>query len=154
MHFIARVFYKPCLGDDEWFPVDSEYERKTLRALIRFKRAHPELGIQKISKPLFDQPVGTSGTTYCKPDFVITFKRNGDAKEKTVAIETMGFADANYEARKSRTHPLMFNKYRGLIQHSFAAGRTYELLKTFERELENFLRDGVQPLYPSLQHAQ
>lgn len=148
-----RCFMQPCLDDDCWFPVDSDYERRTLRELIHFKSDHPELGIIKISKPLFDQQVGTSQSKYCKPDFIVTFKRKGDDSEKEVAIETMGFADVDYEARKSRTHPLMLEKYKGLIQHCFAPGRTYDLLIAFRRELEEFLRDGAQPLYRSLQNG-
>jgi hypothetical protein len=56
----------------------------------------------------------------CLPDFVI--RADGeDGAANAAAIETMGFADADYRARKERSHALMARALDGapVIMHDF-----------------------------------
>ncbi|RAS09777.1 hypothetical protein [Ensifer adhaerens] len=145
-----RSFMQPCFDHDCWFPVDSDYERQTLRILIDVQRSHPQYNI-RISKPLFDTPIPGISKASCKADFVVNFARGESDVE--VAIETMGYTDQDYEERKGRTHPLMLALYKGLIQHRFVPGRKSELRRTFRAELMAFIERGEQPAYPTLAGA-
>lgn len=88
-------------------PVDSKLERNTLTALLNVaswlkrKPGTPELSLER---PLFDTEVYVNGEKkYVLPDFIVT-ARAPDGKTTRVVIETMGYEDSDYCARKSRQH--------------------------------------------------
>ncbi|MDO1935055.1 protein YagA, partial [Escherichia coli] len=88
-------------------PVDSKLERNTLTALLNVaswlkrKPGTPELSLER---PLFDTEVYVNGEKkYVLPDFIVT-ARAPDGKTARVVIETMGYEDSDYCARKSRQH--------------------------------------------------
>lgn len=82
-------------------PVDSDYERKALGALLYVVRKTAEQGAKiELEKPLFDLvPAGQS--MGCRPDFLV------HARGKTLCIETMGSNDPEYRARKVGIHAIM-----------------------------------------------
>ncbi|PXW51516.1 hypothetical protein DFO55_11888 [Grimontella sp. AG753] len=88
-------------------PVDSGLERSTLEGLATVagwmakKADSPALSLDK---PLFDIEVEIDGERgFVLPDFMVT-ARKGDGSLHTVVIETMGYTDENYCARKSVQH--------------------------------------------------
>ncbi|EJQ7129069.1 hypothetical protein N0M51_004567, partial [Shigella sonnei] len=60
--------------------------------------------IRSLERPLFDTEVYVNGEKkYVLPDFIVT-ARAPDGKTARVVIETMGYEDSDYCARKSRQH--------------------------------------------------
>ncbi|HHN6894833.1 TPA: hypothetical protein ACRO74_004637, partial [Escherichia coli] len=65
------------------------------------KPGTPELSLER---PLFDTEVYVNGEKkYVLPDFIVTAMAP-DGKTARVVIETMGYEDSDYCARKSRQH--------------------------------------------------
>jgi hypothetical protein len=88
----------PVLSRSLLLPVDSGYERSTALILLQVqswlnRRHHLDV---RLIKPLFDTPVGTARV---RPDFILELHTG-----KQVLVETMGSDDADYLARKERTH--------------------------------------------------
>lgn len=82
-------------------PVDSDYERQALNALLYVAKKSREQGtVVTIRKPLFDivPPGAEEG---CRPDFLV------QTGSRTICIETMGSVDPEYRDRKTRTHAIM-----------------------------------------------
>ncbi len=80
-------------------PIESHYERVVFQQLIKIQHSLQRRGITlTIEKPLFDLPVRDH---HCRPDFCLR------ASGKTIILEVMGSHEADYFARKARTHPLM-----------------------------------------------
>ncbi len=84
--------------------MDSKLERNTLTALLNvasWLKRKPELSLER---PLFDTEVYVNGEKkYVLPDFIVT-ARAPDGKTARVVIETMGYEDSDYCARKSGQH--------------------------------------------------
>ncbi|MPW21717.1 conserved hypothetical protein [Paraburkholderia piptadeniae] len=107
-------------------PLDSQYERITLKLLFRLMEWVKKHGVGvTLSKPLFDREVRQidKPSLWCRPDFELTFRSAGAVgvapRLHRLVIETMGADDPDYLARKSRTHEIM--KRRGiLIEHQVA----------------------------------
>lgn len=82
-------------------PVDSDYERQALGALLYVARKAAEQGTSvTIEKPLFDM-VPDGSDEGCRPDFLAR------VNERLISVETMGSNDPDYRARKRRTHAIM-----------------------------------------------
>lgn len=88
-------------------PVDSGLERSTLEGLATVagwmarKADAPSLCLEK---PLFDIEVDLNGEKgFVLPDFIVTALK-ADGSLHTVVIETMGYTDDDYCARKSVQH--------------------------------------------------
>ncbi|MTE92441.1 hypothetical protein F9B07_27485 [Escherichia coli] len=76
-------------GDDKFITTDY------------LQQCPPELSLER---PLFDTEVYVNGEKkYVLPDFIVT-ARAPDGKTARVVIETMGYEDSDYCARKSRQH--------------------------------------------------
>ncbi len=66
---------------------------------LKESQGTPELSLER---PLFDTEVYVNGEKkYVLPDFIVT-ARAPDGKTARVVIETMGYEDSDYCARKSR----------------------------------------------------
>jgi hypothetical protein len=92
--------------------VDSDYERQTLAILVQFQR---QMARRHQAAVIIDKPMESIGPetdaqgTPCPPlipDFVVT-ARYRDGGERRAVVETMGYADEGYRARKLRLHPEM-----------------------------------------------
>lgn len=94
---LYSAYAHPVANEDHWMLVDSDLERHTLRDLFSVCRwLESEKGILvEIDKPLH----AWQGTGE-RPDFVLTTKSKSGTKN--LVIETMGFDDPGYEARKNQ----------------------------------------------------
>lgn len=88
-------------------PVDSGLERSTLDGLVTvagWMAKKPEAPALSLEKPLFDIGVEIDGEKgFVLPDFMVTAQK-ADGSLHTVVIETMGYTDDDYCARKSVQH--------------------------------------------------
>lgn len=102
-----QVYLHPMDSEREYFLVDSDLERHTLRILRRdlskMKRASKPY---TIIKPLTDLTVADGkATAKVRPDFIL--RANPELKRDALIVETMGYEDVAYTTRKLETHRLM-----------------------------------------------
>ena len=125
---VLRAYLHPCLSESWLFPVDSDLERQTMAKLVEVGRrilAERELPLS-VSKPLFDlaePPEAAPGGQPeahepILPDFIVQAGEGATARR--VVVETMGYANAAYRARKLRLRPEMERLGGGpVIEHDF-----------------------------------
>ena len=100
-----RAYAQPIHNGRMFVPVESDFERKTLNAILAAQRELHRQGVDvAIGKPLFDTmtPDGP-----CRPDFMLEARSRMTGEVKTLVVEAMGFDSADYEAAKAITHPRM-----------------------------------------------
>ena len=125
---VLSAYLHPCVSERHLMLLDSDFERQTFAQLrsVQSWLGKQNLARVSIAKPLFDIWPEDQGRAEadprppCLPDFVIHADgENGAAN--AAAIETMGFADADYRARKERSHALMARALDGapVIMHDF-----------------------------------
>ena len=125
---VLRAYMHPCMSAAWLFPVDSDLERQTMMQLVAlgrwfdFRRGTP----LTIHKPLWDLTlaageVDASGDEVHEPiipDFIVE-AGEGQAARRAV-VETMGYAEEAYRARKRRLKPEMARLARApVIEHDF-----------------------------------
>jgi hypothetical protein len=126
---VLSTYLHPCVSERHLMLVDSDLERRTFMQLrsVQSWLDKQHLARMTIEKPLFDiWPDDDDGGAAadprppCLPDFVVR-AANKEGAVTAAAIETMGFADADYRARKERTHALMSCALGGapVIMHDF-----------------------------------
>jgi hypothetical protein len=112
---ILRVYAHPCISARDLMLVDSNLERRTFAELLSLQswlREHKGVRIE-IEKPHFDLVEGNGPDPEpaprkpCIPDFIVRAEGDAVRSGPKVLVETMGFADETYRARKSVTHELM-----------------------------------------------
>ncbi len=143
---VLSAYVHPCAAADHLMLVDSDLERRTL-AEIRSVQAWLErrkglsIGIEK---PLFDMmpapEAGAAPTPPIVPDFLVGRVDEGPSRRPCVVVETMGYGDDAYRARKQGVHPLMQLAlgHAPLVMHDFhepAGLPQAERDKRFWREL-------------------
>ena len=100
-----RAYAQPIHNGRLFVPVESDFERKTLNAILAGQRALNTQGVDlAIGKPLFDSMTSLGP---CRPDFVLEARSRVTGEMKTLVVEAMGFDSADYEAAKAVTHPRM-----------------------------------------------
>lgn len=100
-----RAYAQPIYNGRMFVPVESDFERKTLKALLAVQHQLHVSGVDvAIGKPLFDTmtPHGP-----CRPDFMLEARSRVTGELRTLVVEAMGFDNADYEAAKAKTHPRM-----------------------------------------------
>ena len=146
---VLSAYAHPCASERHLMLVDSDLERQTLAQL---RSVQDWLGSRKglrvvIEKPLFDIGPDDTGVREavprppCIPDFMVRATTADGAPARVVIVETMGFADEAYRARKRHTHALMraalagatvvvhdFHEPRGVLQ-SWRAKRFWDDLR-------------------------
>ena len=125
---VLSAYLHPCVSERHLMLVDSDFERQTFAQLrsVQTWLGRQNLARVSIEKPLFDvwpedqRNAQADPRPPCLPDFIVRARGEGDAA-KAVVIETMGFADAEYRARKVRSHALMSLALAGapVIEHDF-----------------------------------
>jgi hypothetical protein len=125
---VLSAYLHPCVSERHLMLVDSDLERQTF---LQLRGVQAWLGKQNLARvaieqPLFDIWPEDQGKAEaeprppCVPDFVV-WSAGEDGAAHAAAIETMGFADADYRARKERSHALMSRALGGapVIMHDF-----------------------------------
>ncbi len=129
---LLKAYLHPCAAAGHLMPVDSDCERHTLRLL---RQLQPWLAQRQgiglaIRKPVFDVAMGLGAAGPdsddvdvcgpCIPDFLLDADRVPSGGASSVIVETMGYADAEYQERKQRIHALMSRSLAApLIKHDF-----------------------------------
>lgn len=131
-------------------PVDSNYERRTVRQPLSVRRwVFEEEGTEPtIEKPVFDMAAPSAAAAAEQadahepviPDFLI---RGGTGCG--AVVETMGFHLPAYRARKARLHPVMSRACGGapVVEHDFCRPADWsqdERDRIFRRECRFALR--------------
>ncbi len=102
-----RAYAQPVLSGAQLFPVDSGFERQTMKALDWLRKSmadsDPHLEISLV-KPLFDLATEDGS---CRPDLVLEITDMSSGEIRTLVIETMEFETDDYLAEKARQHELM-----------------------------------------------
>lgn len=108
---IVQAYVHPAYDFESLLLVDSDLERQTLAILIERQADMKERkNPYSIIKPYVDLIEPESNTPY-RPDFVVK------AGSREIAVETMGYVDEEYVARKSRMHEVMRKPYDEVIEH-------------------------------------
>jgi hypothetical protein len=123
---VLRAYLQPCMSPTWLLPVDSNFERRTVRQLVSLQRwvLKHEGVVLTVEKPVFDMDApatldvagGTDPHQPVIPDFIVRGSRG-----RCVVVETMGFDLPAYRARKARLHPAMSRLCRDapVIEHDF-----------------------------------
>ena len=119
---VLRAYLHPCWSERSLFPVDSNYERQTLRELMKLRDwlARKSRLNMTITKPLFDLSPDDSGNDGVHEPILPDFIAHADGS--TVVVETMGYDLPSYRERKARMHSAMSRVCDGasVVEHDFA----------------------------------
>ena len=123
---VLSAYAHPCATAAHLMLVDSDLERRTLAQLrsVQTWLAKRKSVAVTIEKPMFDVGAGEEAEAIprppCIPDFVVSAAGIGGARASAI-VETMGFADEEYRARKRRLHPMMSAALGGapIVPHDF-----------------------------------
>ena len=100
-----RAYAQPIHSGRMFVPVESDFERKTLKAILAVQRElHGQRVDLAVGKPLFDTMTPNGP---CRPDFMLEARSRVTGEMKTLVVEAMGFDSTDYEAAKAVTHPRM-----------------------------------------------
>ena len=99
------AYAQPVLNGRLPVPVESEFERRTLQAILAAQvRLHHQGIDMAIDKPMFDT-LTRDGP--CRPDFRIEARSRVTGEIRDLVIEAMGLDSDAYHAAKAVTHPRM-----------------------------------------------
>jgi hypothetical protein len=123
---IVAAYVHPCASMQRVMLVDSDYERQTLTILLQFQRQmarrHQAAVIIEKAMENLGPAADDAGTALPPliPDFIVT-ARYRDGGERRVLVETMGYADEGYRARKARLHSEMQHAAgaEAVVEHDF-----------------------------------
>ena len=124
---VLRAYLHPCATPTWLLPVESNYERGTLKQLLSVgRRLAEKRGVElTIEKPVFDltPPTGLgrevkepSAHEPIIPDFIVRATSG-----RSVVLETMGYEQSAYRDRKARIHLAMSKACQDaqVIEHDF-----------------------------------
>lgn len=98
-----RAYAQPIFSGNRFVPVESEFERSTLRGLLGTRSAFAREGIDiAIEKPVFDTltPLGA-----CRPDFLLEARSRRTGEIRQLVVEATGFLSDEHRAAKISRHP-------------------------------------------------
>lgn len=137
---IAAAYLHPCLSEEYWMLVDSNYERQAMTQIVSACEWLGSKGFAcTIEKPVYDW-----GSTKARPDFVVSSK--GPSSEHALVVETMGFNTPEYADRKQRT-------MERLSQYRVYVDLRYRRSADVDRTLWNAVASALRPLRGSSQKA-
>jgi hypothetical protein len=102
-----RAFAQPIYSGRRFIPVNSEFERDVLRALLEARRELAEEGLDIfVEKPVFDHltPAGP-----CRPDFLIEARSGttGEIRQWILEVLEFGEPEVHQRERLRRVAPLL-----------------------------------------------
>lgn len=102
-----RAYAQPILSGHRFIPVDSDFERDVLRALLRARRGLATEGIDLIiERPVFHRLTAKGP---CRPDFVIEARSRttGEFKQLVLAVERNSESHGHARDRMLRVAPIL-----------------------------------------------
>lgn len=97
-----RAYAQPIWSGTRFMPVESDFERSVLRAILGSRHEFARRGVDiAFEKPVFDRltPLGP-----CRPDFVIEARSRSTGEIRQLIVEAMGGPSADYLAQKAAVH--------------------------------------------------
>lgn len=97
-----RAYAQPIYSGTRFMPVESDFERSVLRAILGSRREFARRGVDiAFEKPVFDRltPLGP-----CRPDFLIEARSRSTGEIRQLIVEAMGGPSADYLAQKAAGH--------------------------------------------------
>ncbi|MDF0490557.1 hypothetical protein PX554_20710 [Sphingomonas sp. H39-1-10] len=97
-----RAYAQPIWSGTRFMPVESDFERSVLRAILGSRHEFARRGVDiAFEKPVFDRltPLGP-----CRPDFVIEARSRSTGEIRQLIVEAMGGPSADYLAQKAAGH--------------------------------------------------
>ncbi|USI75123.1 hypothetical protein [Sphingomonas morindae] len=94
-----RAYAQPIYSGNRFMPVESDFERVVLRAILGARRAFDRAGIDlAIEKPVFDilTPLGSG-----RPDFIVEARSRRSGELRQIIVQAMGGSAPNYLALKA-----------------------------------------------------
>ena len=94
-----RAYAQPIFSGNRFIPVESDFERTVLRALLEARRRFDRQGIDLvIEKPVFDilAPLGS-----CRPDFLLEARSRVTGEIRQTIVQAMGGPSPDYLALKA-----------------------------------------------------
>ena len=100
-----RAYAQPIFNGRLFVPVESDFERRTLRCVLDCQKMLHMRGVDlAVGKPLFDTMTELGP---CRPDFLLEARSRVTGEVRTLVLEALGFDTADYHAAKAVTHPRM-----------------------------------------------
>ena len=114
---VLRAYLQPCMSATWLLPVDSNFERRTVRQLVSLQRwiSRHDGAAPTVEKPVFDMaaPVAAADGGETDPhEPVIPDSIVRGPRGRCVVVESMGFDLPAYRARKARLHLAMSSGVR------------------------------------------
>jgi hypothetical protein len=98
-----RAYAQPIFSGNRLVPVESEFERTTMRALLATRPAFDHEGVDiAIEKPIFDT-LTTFGA--CRPDFLLEARSRRTGEIRKLVVEASGHTDDEFRAAKVAMRP-------------------------------------------------
>lgn len=94
-----RAYAQPIYSGTRFMPVESDFERTVLRAILGCRHEFARRGVDiALEKPVFDR-LTLLGP--CRPDFLIEARSQSTGEIRQLVVEAMGAPSAEYLAQKS-----------------------------------------------------
>lgn len=100
-----RAYAQPIYSGNRFIPVESEFERSVLRAILAARCMFDRQGIDIfVEKPVFDRltPLGS-----CRPDFLLEARSVATGEIRQLVVQAMGCASTDHRVSKTATHRCM-----------------------------------------------
>jgi hypothetical protein len=94
-----RAYAQPIYSGIRFMPVESDFERSVLRAILRSRHEFGRRGLDiAFEKPVFDRltPLGS-----CRPDFLIEARSQKTGEFRQLVVEAMGTPSAEHLSQKA-----------------------------------------------------
>lgn len=124
-----RAYAQPIFSGNRLVPIESEFERTTMRALLAARPAFDREGIDiAIEKPIFDTLTALGA---CRPDFVLEARSRRTGEIRKLVVDALGHTDDEYLAAKVAMRPRMVQiaPIVGITPADVDAGRVGRLLR-------------------------
>jgi hypothetical protein len=145
---LVSAYLHPCVSTDRLTLIDSDFERETLKLLRKFqwvlgKRQGIAVTMEKPLESLGPEEDAEGGVL---PPLIPDFLLEGGGRR--IIVETMGYGDALYRARKEQLHPLMLGAAAAdlVLPHDFHEPPRWRQDwrdKRFTRGLWKLFEDGA-----------
>lgn len=127
-HAPLRAYAQPIYSGNRFVPIDSEFERSVLRAILHARRLFDRQGVDvAIEKPVFDR-LTLLGP--CRPDFVLEARSRATGEIRQIVVQAMANANPDYLASAASLHRSIAKiaPILSVTPNDVAGGHIYRLL--------------------------